>query len=98
LLLAPLYHFYGPALTPMKVECIAFFCLALFFLYLLLRDHGDGVALLTVAIVGLCPYFWDFKDTLISDYPFLAFAYAALWAAGKASPVRKAFRREWIPG
>lgn len=96
LLLAPVYHFFGANLTPMKIECTVFFCVALFFLYLLLREHGESIsiALITVAAVGLCPYFWDFKDSLYSDYPFLAFGFAALWLAGKAPLIRDSIRRE----
>jgi hypothetical protein len=82
LLLAPLYHWYGLALTPMKVECIGFFSVALYFVYLVLKNVSSvRLALATVALVGFCPYFWDFKDTLISEYPFLAFTYAALYVA-----------------
>jgi hypothetical protein len=98
LLLAPVYHFFGPNLTAMKIEGIVFFVVALFFLYLLLREHGEGIALLTVALVGLCPYFWDFKDTVISDFPFLAFAFAALWLSGKTSGLRELPRREILLG
>lgn len=94
LLLAPVYLFFGPALTPMKIEGTIFFCTALFFLYLLLREHGEAIALITVAVVGLCPYFWDFKDALYSDFPFLAFAFAAMWLAGKAPLLRDSARRE----
>ena len=78
LLLAPVYHFSGPALTPMKVMNIGFFCAALFIFYLLVRDYGQPLALATVAVIGACPYFWDFKDTVASEFPFLALAYGAL--------------------
>lgn len=98
LLLAPLYYFFGPDLTPMKIECTVFFCLALFFLYLLLREYGDGIAMSTVAMVGLCPYFWDFKDSLFSDFPFLAFAFAALWLAGKSPALRGSMRQQILFG
>lgn len=98
LLLAPVLHLFGPSLTPMKVECTIFFCCGLFFLYLLLREEGTAIALTTVAMVGLCPYFWDFKDTLLSDFPFLAFCYSALWFAGKASDARESIRREILLG
>ena len=82
LLLAPLYHWYGLNLTPMKAAGIVFFCLALFCFYLLVRDsRNDAPAMLAVAVIGICPYFWNFKDALYSEFPFLAFAYAALLAA-----------------
>ena len=34
-----------------------------------------------VLIVGLNPYFWDFKDAILSDFPFMFFAFAALLVA-----------------
>lgn len=80
LLLAPVYHFYGLDPTPMKVMDISFFCTALFLLYFLVRNYGHRAALATVAIIGACPYFWDFKDTIASEHPFLAFAFGALLA------------------
>ncbi len=80
LLLAPLYHWFGLALRPMKVECICFFMVALYFVYLLVKNESsEWVALATVALIGFCPYFWDFKDVVYSEFPFLAFAYAALY-------------------
>jgi hypothetical protein len=84
LLLAPVYRVFGFDLTAMKVMCVGFFCLALLLLYRLLQEAGRELALATVAIIGFCPYFWDFKDTLYSEFPFLAFAYAALLAAHRA--------------
>jgi hypothetical protein len=85
LVLAPVYHWYGLALTPMKVECICFLAIALYFLCLLFKNESSlGLALATVALVGFCPYFWDLKDTLISEYPFLAFTYAALYIAQRS--------------
>ena len=58
LLLAPLYHWYGLTLTPMKIECVVFFSIALYLVYFLLKNEGsERLALATVALVGFCPYF-----------------------------------------
>ncbi len=79
LLLALPYHWYGLELTPMKVVCIGFFCLALFLFYAAARERsGEAAAQGAVAITAACPYFWDFKDAVVSEFPFLAFAYGAL--------------------
>lgn len=92
LLLAPVYQWCGLSLTPMKIMCIGFFCVALLLLYFLVRGYGEGVALATLAVIGLCPYFWDFKDTIYSEYAFLPFVYAGL-LAGKTAARRDA---DWV--
>lgn len=94
LLLAPLYHFYGFNLKPMKVLCILSFCLALGFFYLATQQVGEIPALLTIGIIGVCPYFWDFKDSVFSEYPFLAFTFASLSVANR---VRKRPSSEGMP-
>jgi hypothetical protein len=95
LLLAPVYQIFGLNLTPMKIEGIVFFCLALWFLYLLLRKHGEITALTAVGLTGLCPYFWDFKDSLFSEFPFLAFLFAVLWVSERfTASARGSWRRE----
>lgn len=85
LLLAPVYHYFGLDLTPMKVMNIGCFCVALWVLYYLLRPYGDRIALVTVGVIGACPYFWDFKDTVASEFPFLAFAYGSLLVERRAA-------------
>jgi 4-amino-4-deoxy-L-arabinose transferase-like glycosyltransferase len=99
LLLAPLYHWYGLNLTPMKAAGIAFFCLALFCFYLLVRDsRDDAPAMLAVAVIGICPYFWDFKDTVLSEFPFLAFAYAALLTAEMGIRTKRSVQSQILRG
>jgi len=99
LLLTPVYAMFGMNLTALKIWGLLFFCTALFFLYLLLRKHGEILALLTVGITALCPYFWDFKDSVLSEFPFLAFLFAALWLSERfaASP-RGSLQRELLWG
>src|SRR5207245_1178896 len=36
--------------------------------------HAAGI----VAVLGLSPYFWEFKESVVSDWPFLFFAMLAL--------------------
>ena len=99
LLLAPVYQAYGLSLTPMKAEGIGFFCVALFLFYLLVRKVGDEwPALAAVAVIGVSPYFWDFKDTIGSDLPFLMFTYAALLVAQQANRWRNSPRRQVVLG
>jgi hypothetical protein len=78
LLLAPLYKVYGLNLIPMKLEQGVFLLLALAAVHAFWqRDLGPGYALAMVAILGFNPHFWEAKDMVLSDLPFLLFFYMA---------------------
>ena len=90
LLLAPLYRVWGLNLTPMKVEVILFFLAALYLIFELAAHQVPfPYAAAIVAVMGLSPYFWELKESVVSDLPFLFFAMLALCliAAGE--------RRNW---
>src|SRR5206468_2416618 len=36
-------------------------------------------SLSVIALLGLNPFFWDYKDKISSDVPFLCFCFTALW-------------------
>jgi hypothetical protein len=79
LLLAPLYRAWGLNLTPMKVEVVLIFFGALYLMFeFYARAVGFRYALAIVAVVGLSPWFWQFKENILSDLPFLFFAMLAL--------------------
>jgi 4-amino-4-deoxy-L-arabinose transferase-like glycosyltransferase len=76
LLLAPVYRLFGLDLVPMKLEQVVFFVVTLAAVYAFwLRDLGKKYALALVAILGFSPVFWDAKDNVLSDFPFLLFFY-----------------------
>ncbi len=76
LLLVPVYRLFGLNLIPMKLEQVVFFVLTLAAVYAFwLRDLGERYALALVAILGFSPVFWDAKDNVLSDLPFLLFFY-----------------------
>lgn len=85
LLLAPVYAHSGLNMTPMKVEIIFIFILFLIVFGLSFQDHTPyfyrGMAIL---LIGLNPIFWDFKENILSDFPFLFFTYLALYAIQRA--------------
>ena len=79
LLLAPVYRCFGLDLTAMKVEVILFFLLALVAIFLTLEEElPPQYALATAGLVGLNYYIWGFKDSVLSDLPFLCFTYLGL--------------------
>jgi len=89
LLLAPIYKIYGTNLTPMKLEQVIFFVLALAFVYIFWKpDLGPAYSAALVAILGFSPIFWAAKDNVLSDLPFLLFFYVAAvlvrWSANDA--------------
>jgi hypothetical protein len=64
----------------MKVELILVFILLLSVIFMAFRDHLPWPSLLAlIAVVGFNPYFWQFKDQIGSDLPFLLFTYLSLY-------------------
>lgn len=96
LLLAPVYAVFGLNLTAMKTLVIAAFLLSLITLSLHLREEIPFAWLVAfLLLLGLNPFFWEFKDQVMSDYPFLLFAYAALVCIERCH-VRTADGSRWL--
>jgi hypothetical protein len=80
LMLAPVYALFGLNLTAMKVLIILFFLLFLGIFALSFREDLSFPLLVgAVVVVGFNPYFWDFKDEVVSDLPFLFLLYLVFW-------------------
>ncbi len=79
LLLAPVYKAFGLNLTAMKVQNVLLFlaCLAVLYLFFRRKLPFHYTAVL-VGIIAFNPWFWDFKDEILSDISFLLFTYLAL--------------------
>ncbi|RJQ56224.1 MAG: hypothetical protein C4526_02205 [Nitrospiraceae bacterium] len=79
LLLSPVYHVFGLDVHAMKIYLVFFFSLSLLSLFLLLRDKLDNLqSLLLTAVLGFNPWFFEFKDHISSDMPYLFFSLATL--------------------
>jgi hypothetical protein len=90
LMLAPLYRIWGLNLTPMKVEVVLFFLAALYLVFEFAgRQAPFPYAAGIVAVLGFSPYFWEIKDGIVSDLPFLFFSMLALCAISACD------RRAW---
>lgn len=85
LLLAPVVGNFGLDLRPMKLLVLAFFLGSLLMMILLFRNllSTPYVAVL-VLIVGLNPFFWELKDHVLSDVPFLFFTLLSLYFFSQA--------------
>lgn len=78
LLLAPVYYLVGVDLQAFKViGVLAFsgFLLAAFFVFC--KFIPGKYALILLAFIGLNPYCWDFKDSILSEFPFLFFIFVS---------------------
>lgn len=88
LLLAPVYHAFGMNLMAMKAFVVILFMAVLGVLALVYRKRlPPAYALACLALFALNPYVWQHKDRLLSETPFMLFAYLALLLAEKAQTV-----------
>ena len=90
LLLVPVYYFFGMNLLAMKVEVILIFLLALFIIYLAFREELEWPYLTAlIALIGFNPQIWAFKENVLSDLPFLFFAYLSFYLIHQAYRVNR---------
>lgn len=70
--IVPLIKIWGIDLQKMKIENILFFLFSLILIYLTIRDEiRFSNSLILILILGLNPFFWNFKDSVVSDMLFL---------------------------
>jgi len=80
LLIAPVYRWLGVNLEAMKMEAIPFLLVSLIFWYKVFRKSlSVSWSLLVVALIGLHPEVWDFKDNVLVDFYFLFFLSASFY-------------------
>ncbi len=85
LLLVPVYLLFGMNLTAMKVFVVLLFMAMLGVLALLFQRRLPLPYVLgCLAVFALNPFVWQQKDRLLSETPFMLFAYLALLLAEKA--------------
>jgi len=79
LLLAPVYAMFGPDLEKLKWVVVLSLLVALIAIGRgIARSLPFPLSTTLVALVGFSPIVWDFKDSVLSDIPFLALVYLAL--------------------
>jgi len=80
----------------MKVEVVVFFAGALLLFGLLLRTELPPPALVAFLIIlGFSPFFWQAKDDVLSDLPFLFFLALSLLLIHRAPDWQRRFK--WRP-
>ncbi len=90
LMLAPIVAARGLDLGAMKVLVTLCFVAALYFIALTFRSMlRPRYVIVLLILLGLNPYFWRLKDSVLSDLPFLLFLYLSLHLmAGRPGPGR----------
>jgi hypothetical protein len=79
LMLSPVYRIWGLNLTPMKVEVDLCFLAGLYLVFRFLSRYAPfPVLTVIVALLGLSPYFWEIKESVVSDFPFFFFSFLTL--------------------
>ena len=97
LLLAPVVKLFGRNLRMMKVELVLFFVGSLVLVFALFRNIlPAGYLHALVLAMGLNPFFWSFKDHILSDLPFLFFVLLSLCLFLRADERDSAQRRRVV--
>jgi hypothetical protein len=79
MILALVYWMFGLDLHAFKIATvICFLGFLVVYLELIGRDLGKGVV--AVALVSFNPVFWEQRDFILSEFPYLLFSFAALLA------------------
>lgn len=80
IILSPVYYIFGPNIYLMKVVTNLFFILSLLVVFLLFQERLKNVDnLLLIVILAFSPWFFDFKDNVLSDIPFFFFSLFSLF-------------------
>jgi len=77
-ILLPVVGAFGVSFTPLKVLMCVLFGLALASIGLAFEPALRRRTWVLVLLLGAAPTFWDFKDTILSDVPFLIFCFLSL--------------------
>ena len=79
LLLAPVYYLTGFQIDALKIPGILCFCgFLLLFYYVFKNSLPAGLRIAGMILMALNPYFWDSKDAVLSEFPFIFFLFLAL--------------------
>ena len=84
LLLAPVYRVFPDRLTPLRIEMIFLTLLAFWMLFLNFRRLLPlRYSILALLCIGFSPAYWEVKEKILSDMPFLLFIFLALFLIHK---------------
>jgi hypothetical protein len=79
LLLSPIYYLFGLDIHVMKIYLVFFFLTSILAFFLLFKDTlSNAQNLLLVTVFGLNPWFFDYRDNVFSDMPYVFFSLLTL--------------------
>jgi hypothetical protein len=85
MILAPVYWFFGLDLHAFKIATvICFVGFLIVYSETTSRDFGRGAGAVLVALVSFNPVFWEQRNFILSEFPYLLFSFAALLAIARA--------------
>lgn len=97
LLLAPVYRLRGFDLHAMKIVTVFTFAVFLAAFAAWVRPLVSPlIRVIAVALVGLSPAFWSYRDFISSEFPYLMFSFLALAAIRRATASHT--DDSWRPG
>ena len=77
-LLAPIYAIWGMNLVLFKAVLIVSFSIAVVVIFFLVKKMENAASgLLVAAILIANPYVWEFRENVLSEFPFILWSYAA---------------------
>jgi len=97
LLLSPIYLIFGLNIFAMKIYVGLFYLLSLLMIFLLFeKKFGYIQTLLLVSIFALNPYFFQFKDNVLSDIPFFFFSLFSIFLIQQIVIERKIWLNKFV--
>lgn len=83
-LLAPVYKFFGLNLAVLRIECILIFLASFLMIFLAFKDElAFPYLIFLIVLFGLNFSVWFLKDSIISEIPFIFFAYFTFFLVQK---------------
>jgi len=74
-IIAPLIKIFGLNIYALKISLIVILCISLVLFHKLIipKINNSSLRILTIILTGLSPWYWDYKDHVLSEFPFILF-------------------------
>lgn len=83
-ILAPFYLLFGLNIAVLKIPVITLFIFSLVLFALQYRkEFSQPVLVSMIVLIGLCPFCWDSKDYILSDFPLMFSVLLCSWLVNK---------------
>lgn len=79
LLLTPIISFFDVNINILKAYNYCFLIISFCFIFLYFKNDNKYFVLLTIMLISISPFFWEFKNNILSDFANLLFVYISLY-------------------